>query len=340
MNVDIAILAGGAGTRLWPASHKGLPKQFLKLPSDKSLIEQAVARARLFVNEDRIWIVTLESQLDQTRNALPDFSTDHIVCEPVARNSGPAAALATLHIQNLRKEATTILLTPADHFIPMEDEFTKTIQTGLVRAQEGASIVTFGLHVASPRTDFGYIETQGDVESGGYFKAKRFVEKPPLEKAQAYMASGAYFWNSGIFAWRSDYFLSELKRHAPDIHAPLLSNDHSLADAYESVPNISVDYALVEKTDRVDVVPSKFKWSDLGTWSAVYEAASSGSESNAVLSPGSVVDGEGCLTYSSQKPIYVYGVNDLVVVETEEATLVTSREKSLKLKTFLEKIKK
>ncbi|MFH1017550.1 MAG: sugar phosphate nucleotidyltransferase [Pseudomonadota bacterium] len=344
MKVDIAILAGGSGTRLWPLSDGHQPKQFLALPAGKSLLEQAVSRARKIAEPDHIWIITLASQLEMTEKLLPSFSPERILAEPVGRNSGPAALAAALHIEAVRGAPTTILVMPADHYVPDETAFAVTMKKGIARAATGASLVTFGLEVRAPRTDFGYIETRPHGKNAQVFQVKRFIEKPSQARAKAFAKSKRFFWNSGIFAWRSDRFVREMALHAPDIVRALkglawkeIRSEDDLKETYSKLPNISIDYALMEKSKNVEVIPARFAWSDVGTWDAVFSAVGKKAAGNVKIGKCLVAEGKGNLALVSAGELVLFGVDNLVVIRTPDVTLVTTRAKSRDLKRFLEK---
>ncbi len=343
--MEVVILAGGGGVRLWPASRAGKPKQFLSIPSGDSLLQATVNRAKKLVPEDRIWIVTLKDYVKLTQKQLPKFNPAQIFGEPEGKNSAPAICAITLYLQALRKKPTTVLVLTADHLIPMSDRFISTMKKGMKRAAEGHSLITFGLKVKSPRTDFGYIHAQGKLKNG-VRSVKRFVEKPPINLAKKFAQSKDYYWNSGMFVWRSDVFSREMLEHAHDIFSPMSKLDWTprsikqhLPSIYASLKGRSIDYALMERSACVEVVPSSFVWSDVGTWSAVHAAHGKGSRANVSMGDGTVIEGRGNLILSEKKPVYLFGVNDLVVVETEEATMVTTQEASKNLKKYLEKLK-
>ncbi len=335
MKPQVVILAGGKGTRLWPLSRADRPKQFLPLPFEKTLLEQAWNRARSVAGANDIWVVTLKSQVRETLRVLPKLSRKRVIGEPEGKNTAPAVSAATLQIVAAKKgKPTPILVLPADHFVPDRKRFAQAMRRGIARAAKGESIITFGLPVKSPETGYGYIETK--QVRGSIRKVQRFVEKPSLARARRFMASGRHFWNSGIFAWRSDLFLEEMKRWAPKVYNPLTSVKKSeLAKAYRRLPSISIDYALMEKSRRVEVIPSAFSWSDLGTWSAVYEAMAKRKGENVILGKGRAVDGRGNLIRSDQGEIVTFGLDDLVVVQAGETTLITTQEKSTNLKELL-----
>lgn len=341
------ILAGGGGTRLWPVSHTGCPKQFLPLPLHRTLIEQAVSRARKLAHKDRVWIVTTASQVAQTRKVLRGFNPKRILAEPEGKNSGPAAAFATFWIEAMARKPVTILIFPADHYIPIRKSFVSAMRTGIAAASRGSSLITFGLKPQSARTDFGYIEVSRDSASRGVRSVKRFVEKPPLSRAKRFIRSGRHYWNSGIFAWRSDLLREELSRRCKNIYLPLRMfhfgatlSRNELIKAYRKLPNISIDYALIERSRRIETIPSAFEWSDLGTWAAVYEAALKNGHANVVSGPGRVVDGTGNYVRAEEKPVVVFGVDNLVVIDTPRITMVVPREKSPDLKRYRERLER
>jgi mannose-1-phosphate guanylyltransferase len=344
--MHVAILAGGKGIRLWPLSSKSTPKQLLSLPFEEPLIEQTLERAKLLTTEDRIWIVTLSDQVAETRKLLPKFDPSHILAEPVGRNTAAAVTLATLWIEAKSDGLATVLVLPADHFVPDTDRFVATVRQGATCADRGESLVTFGLKVSGPRTEFGYIEVVGAKGKGPSRRVRRFIEKPPLAKARVYAKSPRFFWNSGMFVWRSDFFQREMAQHSPKIFRPLqrLSwpevSAEQLQVVYPSLPSISIDYALMEKSRNVEAIPSYFPWSDVGNWAAVYEAVTKKKGDNVLVGKGAVIEGRGNLVRSPHKPMVLMGVDDLVVIDTPEATLVTTREKSRDLKLFLDAYEK
>jgi mannose-1-phosphate guanylyltransferase len=344
---EVAILSGGVGSRLWPASSLEHPKQFLPIPGEVTLLEQAVERAKALVEPERIWIVTHAEQVKMTRRLLPDFEPERILAEPAGRNSGPAATAITLYIEAHRWGPTPILVTTADHLIPDVKGFAKAAKVALARAAQGKSFVTFGLKVREPRTDFGYIEAAGTKPAKGVLKVARFHEKPALTLAKQFAKSRKHFWNSGLFAWRSDFFKKEMEAHAPEIFhylanvdwkSPLLPDQ--LIATYQVLPEIAIDYALFEKSRAIEMVPASFAWSDVGTWWAVHQQAKQDQAKNALLGPGRVVEGKRNLIYAGKKPIALLGVDDLVVVDGPDALLVTTRERSRGLKEYLPKLKK
>jgi mannose-1-phosphate guanylyltransferase len=340
--IEAVILAGGWGTRLWPASRSKRPKQFLKIPRDLTLLEQSVARAQKAAGAHSVWIVTLAEQVENVKRVLPDFDSHNIISEPIGRNSAAAIASAAFLIEERRKKPVTMLILTADHFIPDEKKFVREMKLGIDRASEGQSLVTFGLPVRSPSSDYGYIEAAPGKGSKPC-AVKRFIEKPPLASARRFMRSRNHFWNSGMFCWRTDFFKSELARRAPKIFTPLSDVDwgspylsDQLVQAYARLPNISIDYALMEKSRAIEVLPVGFTWSDLGSWSAVYDILPK-SGNNAIVGKGNVVGGKGNLIYSEKGIVHLFGVNDLIVVQSGDEMMIVPRTEAKNLKAFLKK---
>lgn len=335
--LHVVILSGGAGARLWPASRGDTTKPFLKLPRNETLLEQTVKRAERIVPRSSIWIVTTQNLVKNTLSVLPGWPSAQLIAEPEAKNTAPACMLAAREIQKRVGSAVTLLVLPADHYIPDDALATDTLLKGAQRAAEGASLVTFGIKVREPKTDYGYIQVSPRAPARGFYKVKRFVEKPNAAKAKAFAKSKNYFWNSGMFSWRSDVFLEEMKRHAPKIHAAF-DKGKSIENVYSVVENLSIDYALMEKTDLVELLPCRFFWSDLGTWASVYEALCT--ERNANVAVGNVrnVEAHRNLMFTRSKPWVLFGVDDLVIVESDDVIMVTTRQKSHDLKSLLSKL--
>lgn len=335
--LHVAILSGGAGARLWPMSGGQMTKPFLKLPYDVPLIVQAVERAMKLVPVSQIWIVTTRELTQQTLEALPHLSNHQIIQEPFGKNTAAACMLTAKEIERKMGHAVTLITLPADHYIPNADDFAKTMMKAANRASAGESLLTFGLKVQSPKVDFGYIEAVPSKKKLDYLQVKRFIEKPPLAKAKVFAKSKKHFWNSGIFCWRTDFFSSQMKKHAPKVFDPLSTNQN-IDSAYEQVLATSIDYALMEKSKFVEVVPASFAWSDLGTWSAVASSMGKSKDANVVHGTGRVIEGTGNFVRSNSKPFVLFGVDDLILVEADHAVLVTTKEKASDLKTLISKL--
>jgi len=343
------ILCGGAGTRLWPLSRKALPKQFAALLPGGSLFQGAVRRALALGS--RVMVAANEGQSSVSAEQLAALGVREYgsMVEPVGRNTAPAIALACMALD----PGEVVLVAPSDHLIRGLPEYLAAATRGTELAKQGR-IVTFGIEPSYAETGYGYIEADGeDVRS--------FKEKPDAETAARYVASGRYYWNSGMFCFAAGTFLSELERHAPEVYAacraaydraPCKAPLRPAAEDMAAIPSISVDYAVMEKSDRVSCVPcpASMGWSDLGSYDALYGelcpqngdgGSVEGQSSATVGSPEPVlVASSGNLVYSSGRRVVLVGVEDLVVVDTPDALLVTKRGDTQRVKYAVEALKK
>lgn len=340
------ILSGGAGTRLWPLSRQALPKQFLELLAGGSLIQQTAGRVRAV---PPIVICSAQHRFHverQMREA--GLAADAIVLEPVGRNTAPAAAIAALLAARKDPKAIVALL-PSDHVIRNATAFGDALEKAMAGAALG-HIVTFGIRPSAPETGYGYIEQGAAVgEIGGLYRVARFVEKPNAETAQSYLAKGDYSWNSGMFVFRADVMLSELERHCPDVLAGARKAlDQARMDgaavrldesAFKALPNISIDYAVMEKTQHAAVVPCDIGWSDVGSWSALWDIESKNPDGN--VFQGNVVSHNASGSYAHSPKILtaLVGVEDVVVVATDDAVLVAHKNRAQEIKHVVDALK-
>lgn len=340
------IMAGGSGSRLWPLSRKNFPKQFLPLYSNESMLQDTVARLKgltdtppaLICGEDHRFSVA-----EQLRGAKVDNSG--IILEPVGRNTAPAIALAALQA-TAQGDDPLLLILAADHVIRDVDAFQQAVKKAVPMAEAG-KLVTFGIVATGPETGYGYIKRGSELDAG--FGVERFVEKPDLETAQQYLDSGDYYWNSGLFLIRASDYLAELKMHRPDIlqaceqsmAAAAVDSDFIRVDkiAFTACPDDSVDYAVMEKTARAAVVPMDCGWSDLGSWSALWEVADKDENGNALQGDVVAIDCKNTLVKTDNKLIATVGVEDLIVVDSDDALLVAHRDQVQKVKNVVEHLK-
>jgi mannose-1-phosphate guanylyltransferase len=346
MQTHAVILAGGRGTRFWPRSRTRTPKQLLNIVGKDTMLEQTVARLRPLIAPDLIWTVTNAEQVAAVRKQLPAASHKRVLTEPIGRNTVAAIALAAIHVRHAAKGDALIAVLPADHFISQPDKYRKIVSAALELARQPGRMVVLGVPPTRPDTGFGYVERIGDALGSSEFPAfavRRFTEKPALDLATQYVASGNYHWNAGMFFWRVSTFLENLKRFLPKTHQAL----ESLADAigkktyerrlraiYPKLENISVDYAILENATgqegppRVFVIPAEVGWSDIGSWAAVYELLVRQSGDNILAGHGLTLDASGNFLYSPSKFVAAIGVRDLIVVETPDALLIVPRDRA------------
>ncbi|MGN2247022.1 mannose-1-phosphate guanylyltransferase/mannose-6-phosphate isomerase [Frateuria sp. GZRR35] len=344
------ILSGGSGTRLWPVSRRNLPKQFLPLTGDETLFQKTLSRTSGLPNLAPPIVVAADDHrflaAEQLREAGIDEAT--ILLEPLARNTAPAIALGALSAMERDPEAILLVL-PADHLIAEAAPFEQAVRTALPLAHAGW-LVTFGVRPDRPETGYGYIRRAEALDAGG-FRVDRFVEKPDLETAKRYIAGNDHEWNSGIFLFRAKRYLEELAILAPEMLATVCAAHAEAhrdldfvrvgAEAFARVPDGSIDYAVMEKTDRAALVPLDCGWSDIGSWSALWLAGERDTEDNLREGDTLAVDTHRCLLRShSRHLVATVGVDDLVVVTTPDATLVAHRDAAQSVKLLVDELKR
>jgi mannose-1-phosphate guanylyltransferase len=353
-HVFIAVLAGGSGTRFWPASRKGWPKQFLPLGKDSHtpLIVATLARVAPLAPPDRTMVVTGRALADATRAMVSERLAKTILAEPVPKNTAPAVAWATRHALRHDPDAVIVVL-PADAYIEDEDAFRAALTRAIEAAQRGA-IVTLGVRPSRPETGYGYLHVGEATEMPGVFRVKAFVEKPDLSRAQQYLRDGRHLWNAGIFVFRASVMDSALREHLPsvwegmnEIDAHAREGRGAEAEAIERVfhqfPSVSIDYGVMEKVARVDVVPTDCGWSDVGSWQTSWELGEKDAHNNVVRAedPALIVleDATGnVLSAPKGKIVAVIGVDDLVIVDTPDALLVAPRSRAQDVKRAVDQL--
>lgn len=344
------ILSGGSGTRLWPLSRTLYPKQFLPLAGERTMFQQTVARAMavpgasapvILCNEEHRFLVA--EQLRQM-----GVAPSAIVLEPVGRNTAPAAAVAALHAVGVAEDALTMVL-PADHVISDEAAFAAAVSAGLPAARDGR-LITFGILPAHPETGYGYIRMGKPLGVDGVCEVAAFKEKPSLETAKAYLDSGEYVWNSGIFLFQAGSYLDELGKHSPSIvdscraALDLARRDLDFTrldkDAFQACLDDSIDYAVMEKTDKAAVVPMDAGWSDVGSWKALWEIGSRDAQGNVLAGDALTHDTSGTYVRAEGRLVATVGVSDLVIVETTDAVLVAAKDRVQDVKKIVDSLKK
>ncbi len=329
----VCILAGGSGERFWPLSRRALPKHLLNLFGETTLLEQAVRRVEQAVSRDRIVILTNEVQLEATRRLLPFLDPAQIVAEPAKRDTAPAAALATALARERHPDAVVALL-PADALIHDGEAFSRQLAQAFAAAAEGKAFVTLAVHPVYPATGFGYLEVGGPTSVPGFLQVLRFVEKPDERTARDYLKTGRFGWNAGIFVWSVAFFLKEADHLQPALAD--FVREWPIGPGWEArfaaLPKISVDYALMEKATAVWTAWADFDWDDVGTWTALPTHLGEDARNNTVRGAGIVVDGSYNIVVSSGRTVVLYGVDDLVVVESADAVLVCPRSKVQEVK--------
>ena len=338
--MKVIILAGGGGTRLFPLSRTGFPKQFLNLHGDKSLLAQTIERFLPLATAADMVIVTSDDYVHhvKTELAVAKATAAHILLEPVARNTAPAIALAARYcIEQLGCGLDEVMVvTPSDHVVRPLELFAANVRQAVAMANLD-KVVTLGVAADSPETGYGYIQAGKPFGSG--FVVESFREKPDRETAEAYLASGGYYWNSGLFAFTIDRFFAELKEHQPDIYTLADTGFEAMTRDFAEMPNISIDYAVAEKSRQGVMVPLTAKWSDIGSWDAIYDVLGKDASGNAVKGDCMTIDCANTLMLGSSRLIAGIGLTDLLVVETDDVILVAQKGESQKVKELVGALK-
>jgi len=335
------ILAGGKGERFWPLSRRQRPKQFLSLDGSGKSLLQATADRLLPISNGwaDLWVITAAHLADGVREQLPDLPEANLLVEPEGRDTAPAVAWGTLEVANRYGEEAVVGFFPADPWIEDQVQFQETLLAAAQLAATESAIVTLGINPAYPSTGYGYIQQGEKVGIYGdlpAFRVKRFTEKPDLAKAEEFLATGEFSWNSGMFIFRAGVALSELQTHTPDVIAPLQAKGVA---AYSELPKISIDYALMEKTQQAYVIPAQFGWDDLGDWNAIDRLLKQ-DKPNVELGRHIGLDTKGTLLYNSDddEVIVTIGLDDVVVVRDGKATLIVKKDRTQDIKKVLKEL--
>jgi len=343
MDIQVVVMAGGSGTRFWPLSRRTKPKQFLPIISSKTMVEETVERLLPLVPWAKIRTVANAQQTRLIRKLLPRIPARNTLVEPSGRNTAPSLMLATAAIYLENPEAAVIVL-PSDHLIADTAVFLKQLESGAQAAVQEKRLITFGIRPTHPATGYGYIHVSAEPTAKHkgfpFYSVREFKEKPDREEAKLFLASGGYYWNSGMFVWTPEVFAAELEAHAPDFHASwpkLLAalqkrNAAETARVFNSIPALSIDYALMEKAQAVLVCPSRFGWSDVGAWSSLLDVWKRDDRGNAAKGDTIAVDSEGCLVFNPDKLTAMVGVKDLIIVNTGDALLVCRKDRDQQVK--------
>lgn len=335
------ILAGGSGSRLWPLSRDEYPKQLLSFYGDESLLQRTFKRLCTFSRPSEIVTVTNVKHYSNIKLQLNNIDkTNVVIGEPSSKNTAPAIA-STMEYFRQKSGDDIVLIVPSDHLINDVEAFNRTVEQGIILAQQGY-IVTFGIKPNYPETGYGYIKTKNSLSTG--YKVERFVEKPDIEKAKEYIVSGQYYWNGGIFMGKISVFLEEFKKYTPEIFDNLNELDFSQSsqinfDIYEKMPSISIDYAVMEKSDRIALVELQSDWNDLGSWQSIYNVKEKDANGNVITGKVVVDNVKNSLIYSQKEIVAVSGLEDIILVETEDAIMACKMNESQNVKKLYEKLK-
>lgn len=347
----VAIMAGGIGSRFWPSSRTNYPKQFLDiLNTGKSLIQWTYERFATFIPEENIFVVTSEEYTGIVQKQLPRLNPENILAEPSRKNTAPCVAYISFKL--LQKDPlASLIIAPSDHMILDNENFRNTTLHALDFVNHIKSLVTLGIKPTHPNTGYGYIQHDALPVADGIYKVKTFTEKPNLELAKTFIASGDFLWNAGIFVWQVKNVIKAFEQYQPEMFELFDSEREKLNTAeeqeainriYPLCTNVSIDFAIMEKADNVYVIPSDFGWSDLGTWNSAYDNLEKDYLGNAVAGENVIViDATRCMVSApKEKLLVLQGIDDCIVVDTKDVLLICKKEKEQSIKEYVAEVKR
>jgi len=344
------IMAGGIGKRFWPRSRKNYPKQLLNIVSEESMLRLTYNRLLKITDREKIYIVAGEGLKNVTLKELQDFPPENYIVEPSGKNTAPCIALAAAIITKKDPEAVMGVF-PADHLIENFESFKETVETGEKVATTHSGLVTFGITPTRPATGYGYIQYDRKLPllENRAFKVKTFAEKPNLDTARRFLATGEFLWNSGMFIWMAKDILTSINIHLPDLYDSINNIKNAvgrenyqkvLREEWATILGSSIDYGVMEKANNVYVVKSDFIWSDVGSWDAVYELGKKDPENNVLSGNVIKMDTKNCLISANKRLVSTIGIEDLIIVETKDAVLIARRGESEKIKDMVDSLKR
>lgn len=350
-NNYVAIMAGGIGSRFWPMSRTGFPKQFLDILNiGRTLIQSTYDRFVQFIPAENIYVVTSVQYRDIVAKQLPEIPVENILCEPSRKNTAACVAYVSYKLRQLNPDAN-LICAPADHLVTDIDTFKKTCLDALHFTSNIKALVTLGIKPTNPNTGYGYIQFESFAVSENVYKVKTFTEKPDLDLAKTFLASGDFLWNAGIFVWEVKNIIAAFEKYLPEMHEVFDSEKMNLVGAgehaaieiiYPQCVNISIDYGVMEKADNVYVIPASFSWSDLGTWASAYDTFEKDYLGNAVGGQHVfVLDAINNMVHADNKKLVVLqGIEDFIIVDTEDVLLICKKENEQQIKEYVAEIKR
>ena len=350
-NNYVAIMAGGIGSRFWPVSRLDYPKKFLDLLNlGRTLIQATYDRFAQFIPNENIYVVTSDQYKEIVEKQLPQLRPENILCEPSRKNTAPCIAYVSYKLHELNPNSN-LICAPADHLILDDTSFRKVTLEALGFTEKNNALITLGIKPVSPKTGYGYIQHEEVSVSDNIYKVKTFTEKPDLELAKKFLLSGDFLWNAGIFVWRTESIIKSFEKYLPEIHEIfdgakkdlITSSEKEAIDLiYPLCVSISIDYGILEKADNVYVIPSEFGWSDLGTWGSAYENIEKDYLENAVAGNNVILFDctKNVIHANKDKLVLLEGLDDFIVVDTEDVLLVCKKDKEQNIKEYVAEVKR
>jgi mannose-1-phosphate guanylyltransferase len=344
------LMAGGSGTRFWPKSRETKPKQLLNIVGEETMVQATITRIRPLIPFENIYVVIGRLIEDEVRRQLPNIPQRNILVEPCAKNTAACIGLAAVTIQKRDPQGVMAVL-PADHVIEHTDRFLETLKIAENVAREGSCLITLGIVPTRPETGYGYIQKSRrlkEVEGYTMFRVEQFVEKPDGERTKRYVESGDYLWNSGMFVWSVPTILDALSRYLPDLYDGMMVISKSLGrvderdvihNVYHSLQAISIDYGIMEKADEAVVIPSDFGWSDVGSWASLAEVKPSDRDGNVIEGQFIGIETTDSVFVAPKRLVAAIGVSNIIVVDTEDALLICSKDRAQDVKSIVENLK-
>ena len=349
MNITAVIMAGGKGERFWPQSRASRPKQFLALTNDgETMIQKTIHRLDGLVEMDDIFVVTNKRYRQLVSEQLPEIPSENILLEPASKNTAPCIGLAAGIIARKYGDDTIMLVLPSDHLIRFNTMYIDILKQAIAVASFDENLVTIGITPSYPETGYGYINFSGKESSNGAYKVIRFVEKPDLEKAKQYVNSGEYLWNSGMFVWKASSILSNINKFLPDIYEPLSQIvdkygtdgfDSELENKFPKLRAESIDFGVMEKADSIYTIPGNFGWDDVGSWLALERFNPTNEYGNMVRGDVVSIDTKNSTIIGGKKLIATIGLENMIIVDTDDAILICDKESAQDVKKVIENLK-
>ncbi|MHA4846532.1 mannose-1-phosphate guanylyltransferase [Flavitalea antarctica] len=347
----VAIMAGGIGSRFWPMSRTNFPKQFLDiLNTGKTLIQSTFERFATFIPTENIFVITSNEYVNIVKKQLPEIPMQNILGEPSRKNTAPCIAYISFKLNQIDPKAS-LIVAPADHIILDTTAFTKVSLEALAFVNKHNAFITLGIKPTYANTGYGYIQYEQHGVTDNVYKVKTFTEKPNLDLAKTFIASGEFLWNAGIFVWQVKNILTAFEKYLPEMYEVFEAEQDrfntpeesaALNEIYPQCPSLSIDFGIMEKADNVYLIPSSFGWSDLGTWNSAYENLEKDYLANAVAGENVIViDSTKCVVHApNNKLVMLQGLDDYIIVDTEDVLLICKKEKEQEIKEYVAEVKR